>query len=180
MKQLKTTEKQSRFKVKEGLIMKYIKYLTLVVLIFQLAFALSYKDLFPYLVELKGWKGEKPTGSKISATFGEMITAERSYVKDSKRIHISIIKGGMAVSMFAPFSMITEIDTPEEYVKVFKIGSFKAGLSHRKKENSGQIIVLLTGDSVFSMEYTDMEYKEALKLLKEFPLKDIARKTSGL
>ncbi len=155
--------------------MKYIKYLTLAILIFQLVFALNYKDLYPYLVELKGWKGEKPTGSKISATFGDMITVERNYTKGSKSIHISIIKGGMAVSMFAPFSVITERDTPEEYVKVFNIDGFKAGLSHHKEKNSGQIIVLLTGDSVFSMEYRNMGYKEALKVLKEFPFKDMAR-----
>ncbi|MDQ7056845.1 MAG: hypothetical protein Q9M89_10550 [Persephonella sp.] len=123
--------------------MKQIKYLIFVIFVFQTAFAVSYKDLFPYLIEPKGWKGEKPTGSKISATFGEIVTAERNYKKGEKRIHVSILKGGIAVSMFAPFSMITEVDTPEEYVKVFKINSFKAGLSHHKKENQVRLLFSL-------------------------------------
>ncbi|WP_457625076.1 hypothetical protein [Persephonella sp.] len=136
----------------------------------------SYTDLYRFLIDIKGWKGEKPTGSKMAGPFGVVITAERNYSKGEKQFDVTVIKGSMATAMMAPFSMITEVDTPQEYVKVFKFNGFKTGLSHNKESNSGEIIVFLTPDSVFSVKYSGMYYKEALDILKKFPLKELSQK----
>ncbi|NPA17114.1 hypothetical protein [Persephonella sp.] len=156
--------------------MGFIKTLMAFLIVFSTASALSYKDLYPYLVDIKGWQAEEPTGSKVTAVYGEMLTVERSYHRDDKRLDVSIIKSPMATSSFAVFSMVTEADTPEEYIKVFKINGLRAGLSHNKRENSGDIIVVLTGDSVFTVKYENMSYSEALEILKQFPLKEIAKR----
>ncbi|WP_457635169.1 hypothetical protein [Persephonella sp.] len=155
--------------------MKRLKYL-IVLLLFTLSYAGSYTDLYPYLVDIKGWKGDKPTGSKMSGPFGTAVTAQRSYIKDSKSLEVTIFKGSMAAAMFAPFTMITEVDTPTEYVKVFNFKGFKTGLSHNKQENSGEIIVFLAPDGVFSVKYSGMGYKKALDLIGNFPLKEISKK----
>ncbi len=155
--------------------MKKLKYL-IVLLLFSFSYAGSYTDLYPYLVDLKGWKGEKPTGSKMSGPFGLVITAQRNYSKNNKSFEVTIFKGSMATAIFAPFTMITEMDTPTEYVKVFKFMGFKTGLSHNKQGNSGEIVILLAPDGIFSVKYSGMGYKEALDLIKKFPLKDISKK----
>jgi len=152
-----------------------LKYL-IVLLMFTFSYAGGYTDFYPYLVDLKGWKAEKPTGSKMSGPFGVALTVQRDYSRDGRRLEVTIFKGSMATAMFAPFTMITEMDTPTEYVKVFKFKGFKTGLSHNKQENSGEIIIFLAPDGIFSVKYSGMGYKEALDLVEKFPLKDISKK----
>ncbi|SNZ09392.1 hypothetical protein SAMN06265182_1509 [Persephonella hydrogeniphila] len=156
--------------------MKKILILSITLIFALYSYGESYTDLYRFLVDIKGWKGEKPTGSKMAGPFGVVITAERDYSKNEKQLEITVIKGSMATAMMAPFSMVTEMDTPEEYVKVFKFNGFKTGLSHNKKSLTGEIIVFLTPDSVFSMKYSGMHYKEALDILKKFPLKELSQK----
>ena len=175
MKTVESFFSNHRFIYEGGTGMKKLKYL-IVLLVFTLSYAGSYTDLYPYLVDLKGWKGKKPTGSKMSGPFGMLITAQREYSNNNKSLDVTIFKGSMATAMFAPFAMITEMDTPTEYVKVFKFKGFKTGLSHNKQENSGEILIFLAPDGIFSVKYTGMGYKEALDLIEKFPLKDISKK----
>ena len=160
--------------------MRFSKVL-LVWLIFPIfAFAGSYKDLYPMLVNISGWEAEKAKGGKFVSPQGKIISVERSYQKGEKSLTVTILKGPVASAMGSTFAYVQEIDTPEEYVKVFKIGKYKAGLSHNKRDNSGSIVVILGNSSVINMEYHNISYKEAEKLIKEFPLDRIAHKLSQL
>ncbi|WP_457643248.1 hypothetical protein [Persephonella sp.] len=160
--------------------MKKIYLLLLFILGFSVVYAQSYQELYRYLVDLEGWKGEQPEGSEITAMYGRIITAERIYEKENSSLDVSIIKSPMASSMFAPFSMIQEVDTPEEHVKVFKLNGFPVGITHRKKEKSGEITVLLGEAGIFSLQYTNLSEKETVNILKKFPLKEIAEKLNKL
>jgi len=69
---------------------------------FTFSYAGGYTDFYPYLVDLKGWKAEKPTGSKMSGPFGVALTVQRDYSRDGRRLEVTIFKGSMATAMFAP------------------------------------------------------------------------------
>jgi len=154
---------------------------SLIILIFPIvAFAGSYKDLYPMLIDISGWEAEKAEGGEFMTPQGKMISVERDYQKGEKSIIVTIMKGPVASAMTSTFTYTHEIDTPEEYVKVFKIGKYRAGLSHDKTDNSGSIVIILNSDSIMNMEYHNMSYKEAEKLINEFPLDKIAHKLSQL
>ncbi len=151
--------------------------LALFVLIFTVSsYAAEYKELYKYLVELDGWKASEPSGKHAKTFFGEMLQVERNYSKENKSLNVQVIKGSMVMAMWMPFSMVVEEDTPEKYTKTTEIEGFKAGISHNKKENSGQIIIMVAPTAAFILKYTGMGYKDALEIVKKFPLKEISMK----
>ncbi len=157
----------------------------LVLFIFSFSFAqsnISYTDLYKYLVNLKGWNCEKPTGSSLKTPMGSAINAKRSCSKGNKSITAQIVAGTMAVMAWTPFSMVVEYDSPEQFVKTKKIEGFKEVIMHEKsKENPGGTIAVLLSETsgapyaIFVINYENMDYKEAEKILKKYPLKDMAK-----
>ncbi len=143
---------------------------------------LSYKDLYKYLIDLKGWNCEKPTGSLLKTPMGTAINAKRSCRKENKGINVQILAGTMATMAWMPFSMVVEYDSPDEFVKTKNIDGFKEVIMHQKGEGNpgGTIAILLYQTAsapyaIFVMNYENMDYKEAEKLVKKYPLKDMAK-----
>ncbi len=153
------------------------KILALVLLIISVSFAQSYKDLYPYLIELDGWKASEPSGKQSKTFFGEMLSVERQYTQDGKSLKVQILKGSMVMAMWMPFSMVVEQDSPEQYMKTMEIEGFKAAIDHKKKENAGKVIIMVAPTAAFIMDYNGIkDYNEALNLVKKFPLKKISMK----
>ncbi len=156
--------------------LKKIFSIIVVMLIFGISYALDYKELYSYLVELDGWKASEPSGQHTKTFFGEMLQVERKYTSENKSLNVQIIKGSMVMAMWMPFSMVVEQDTPDKYVKTTEIEGFKAGISHNKNENSGQIIIMVAPTAAFILKYNGIGYKDAVKIVKKFPLKKISMK----
>jgi len=143
---------------------------------------LSYTDLYKYLVDLKGWECGKPTGSSLKTPMGSAINAKKSCTKGNKSINAQIVAGTMAAMAWTPFSMIMEYDSPDQLVKTKNFEGFKEVIMHDKsKENPGGTIAVLLYKSagapyaIFVINYENMDYKEAEKILKKYPLKDMAK-----
>ncbi len=143
---------------------------------------INYTDLYKYLVDLKGWKCEKPTGSSLKTPMGNAVNAKRSCEKGNKNIEVQIIAGTMASMAWAPFNMGIEYDSPEQLVKAKKLDGFKEVIMFNKsKENpTGTIAVLLnesqgTPFTIFVVNFDNMNYEEAENLVKKYPLKEISK-----
>ncbi len=148
---------------------------------------ITYTDLYKYLVDLKvvdlkGWKCDKPTGSSLKTPMGSAINAKRSCVKGDKSINAQILIGTMAAMAWTPFSMIVEYDSPDQFVKTKTIKGFKEVIMHDKsKDNPGGTIAVLLSQTagapngIFVIIYENMDYKEAEKILEKYPLKQMAK-----
>jgi len=164
--------------------MKKFGIFLLVVLVASVLFALNFKDLYPFLVDLPGWDGKDPEGSQ--ATFGEvsMLTASRSYTKGEARLKVTIVKGTAVAGMWAPFAMKMEFEDEEQWVKVKEINGFNVGLSYNKQDKKGSIIVNLSTKpdqnvGLFALEYKKISPDQAVKLAKKFDWKGIAKALSS-
>ena len=151
----------------------------LIILIALMVFALNFKDLYRFFIDLPGWKGMKPEGSQ--GTFGEvsMITATRSYTKGNASLKATIVSGNMVGGMWAPFAMKMEFEDEDQWVKVKEINGFNVGLSYNKKDKDGSIIVNLSKKpeenvGLFAIEYKGISPEKALELAKKFDWKGIA------
>ena len=141
----------------------------------------QYPELYNMLVDIKGWKADSPTGSYLSGSMGEMVRVERHYKKDGKRIDIMIIGGTLAHSIWMPFEMDMVYEGEEAFLKTTTLKGFKAGISHNKKDSTGSVVVLVKESSegsgaVFVLDYANMEFNEALKIVELFPLNKIKSK----
>ncbi|OAG27879.1 hypothetical protein [Thermodesulfatator autotrophicus] len=140
----------------------------------------SYQEVCSVLTDLKGWQAEECSGMNVSTPMGEMVTAERSYQKGDKEISVMVIHGMQAVQFWQPYAYVTEMDSPESYVKLTTINGFKVGISHDKQTNSGSVVVLLNEKSgvvatIFALQYNDMSWKDGLKLARQFNWKKIGK-----
>ncbi len=144
--------------------------------VFSVSYAVNYKELYDFLIDLKGWEASQPSGQYAKTFFGDMLQVERNYTNKEKSLKVQIIKGSMVMSMWMPFSMVVEQDTPDKYVKTTEIEGFKAGISHNKYDNSGQIIIMVAPTSAFILKYRGMNYEDAVEIAKKFPLKKISMK----
>jgi|Deesub1362B_J571_1020462.scaffolds.fasta_scaffold00214_39 hypothetical protein len=140
----------------------------------------KYSELYKFLIDLRGWKAEQPTGSNMSSPMGEMVTAERTYHKGSKELHAQILGGFSAMAAWVPFGMGMTYDSPDEFFKTFSLEGFPAGVSHQKGDNSGTVVVQIKGVTntqgvVFVLNYNKMSYEEAIDIVKKFPLKEIKK-----
>jgi|Deesub1362A_J573_1020465.scaffolds.fasta_scaffold09417_2 hypothetical protein len=138
----------------------------------------EYSDLYSMLVDIKGWEADSPAGSHLSGSMGEMVKVERHYKKDRKRIDIMIIGGAPADSIWMPFQMDMAYEGEEAFLKTTTLKGFKAGISHNRKDSTGSVVVLVKeitegSGAVFVLDYANMEFNEALKIVELFPLNKI-------
>ena len=151
---------------------------------FAIAIDLKYTDFYKYLVDLKGWKASKPTGSELKSPMGSTISSERTYRQGEKEMHVEIVLGQAAYGLWTPFTMGMTFENPEELFKTTKIKGLPAGLNHRKKDKNGAVIVLLANKPdlviVFMINYLNMDYKEVLDIVEKFPLERMKQEFSKL
>ncbi len=134
----------------------------------------SYKELCKCLKDIPGWKAKACSGMNLyQSSVGNVVTAQRIYVKGNKEVTAMIIYGEKIQSFWVPFQYNMQMENPEEFVKITTINGFKVGIEHFKKESSGDVVILLAkslsdtpAGIVFS--YTNMNWKEALNFAKKF------------
>ncbi|RME64469.1 MAG: hypothetical protein D6778_07910 [Nitrospirae bacterium] len=137
----------------------------------------KYSDLYPYLVDLKGWEASAPTGMNMSGPSGEIVNVERHYKKGEATLNVSILSGVGAYSAWTPFSMGITLDSPDTFMKTLSIEGYPAGVNHNKKEGSGVVVVLIsaaeTNSVALVIDYKGIPPEDALSIARQFPLKQI-------
>ncbi len=136
-----------------------------------------YSELYPFLVDLKGWKAGAPTGMNMAGPTGEMVTAERRYERAGASLTASIVSGVGAYSAWTPFSMGITLDSPDTFMKTLSLKGYPAGVNHNKKDSSGVVVVLIksaeTNSVALVLDYQGIGPEEAISLAKRFPFKKI-------
>ncbi len=136
-----------------------------------------YSDLYPYLIDLKGWEASSPTGMNLSGPSGEIVNVERHYKKGDATVSVSIVSGVGAYSAWTPFSMGITLDSPDTFMKTLSIKDYPAGVNHNKKDGSGVVVVLIKGADKNSValviDYRGIPPEDAIAIARQFPLKKI-------
>ncbi|WP_035586596.1 hypothetical protein [Hippea jasoniae] len=149
-----------------------------------LAYSLpKYQAICERLGELEGYTVvDKCSGMNMQGNMGEMVSAEKNYANSEdkeKYFGVTVLGGGQAMMMWMPFMTHMTVETDKELVKVVDIDGLKAGINYDKQENGGSLVVCLSKTpqsgchAIFGVEFKNMDYKEALDLLKNFDLKSI-------
>ena len=134
----------------------------------------EYKTLCIQLPPLEGWTAAECNGMKMSnPMLGEVVTASRSYTKDGKSVEVSVLSGMQAAMTWAPYQTGMIIENDEELMKVKTIDGFTVGIEYDKKTHSGGVVVQLLPKAILVFNYENMDWKEALKLAKEFDWKKL-------
>ncbi len=163
-----------------------MRKLVLLALVAGLAFAGSFRDLYPYLVDLPGWNASKPEGSSTKIPFmgTAVVEAHREYYKGNATVKVTVGKGKGVMMAWAPFAMNMEYEDEHGWRKVETIGGFQVGIQYDKESKSGSVVVNLTMGQqtvgVLDLEYEGISPDEALALAKKFDWKKIASVLKGL
>jgi len=128
----------------------------------------SYQDLCTALSAPQGWNLEgKCDGMKMSGPMGEMVSATINLVNGDKRLEVVITSGMQAMGMWAPFMTGMEMESDGQLVKTEKIDGFPVGITYDKNEKSGGVIVKLAPNAVMAGNFEQMDWKEALEVLRK-------------
>lgn len=133
----------------------------------------AFKRLLPYLVDLEGWRGEKPDGLSMDMGDNSMTTATRAYRRANDQLHLSIIVGAAAKGAMAPLAMGMNVETAEGHMITTTIAGFKAMKSYTAANKSGSVMIALADETLFSLSYEGVGEEEALALVPKFDLKGV-------
>ena len=136
--------------------------------------------LKPLLIDLKGWKAEKPEGSSMSMGGMKMINAIRNYSKGNSNINATIMISNSAMIQ----GQTATTETSDAKVTSSKINGFNVIQGFNKIDKSGYVLINLakktTEGSLFMINYSGISNKEALKIAKKYNWKEIKTTTSKM
>ena len=133
----------------------------------------SFQRFVPFLVDLDGWKGNKPEGLSMETTGVSMITATREYRRDPARLSVQIIIGQAAQGALAAIRSGMNIETSEARLNTSTIDGFQVTRNFNVKPKSGAILIALGTSALLSVSFNGITDDEALALAKKFNWKAI-------
>jgi hypothetical protein len=126
----------------------------------------SFQRFVPLLVELPGWKANKPDGMA-------MVTATRAYERGAAHVNASILSGMAAQAALAATGTGIKIETADMHIGTSTIDGFQVTKSYTTSNKAGAIMVALGPAAVFTLAVTGINEDEALTLAKKFDWKAI-------
>lgn len=133
----------------------------------------SFQRFVPFLVDLDGWKGNKPEGMSMETTGASMITATREYRRDPARLSAQILIGQAAQGALAPTRSGMNIETSEARLNTSTIDGVQVTRNFNIKAKSGAILIALGTSALLSVSFNGITDDEALALAKKFNWKAI-------
>jgi len=134
----------------------------------------SYQELCSAVTTPEGWSVEgKCDGMKMSGPMGEVVTATKKFVNGEKSMEVGVMSGMQAMGLWAPFMTGMTMENDEMLVKVEKIDDFSVGISYDKKQHNGGIVVKLAPNAVLTGNFEQMDWKEALEILRKLDWKQL-------
>jgi hypothetical protein len=131
----------------------------------------SFQRFVPLLVELPGWKANKPDGMAMEVAGGSMITATRAYERGAAHVNVSVLTGMAAQGALAAAGSGIKIETADMHIGTSTIDGFQVTKSYTISNKAGAIMVALGPAAVFTLACAGIAEDEAFTLAKKFDWK---------
>jgi hypothetical protein len=133
----------------------------------------SFQRFLPLLVDLQGWKGNKPDGVSMEAGGTSMVAATREYERGDARLNAQIMIGSAAQGALATIASGMKVETSEARMSTSTIDGLQVATTFTKADKSGAILVALGTSALFSFSFNGLAEEEALALARKFNWKAI-------
>jgi hypothetical protein len=131
----------------------------------------SFQRFLPFLVELPGWKGNKPDGMAMEAAGTSMVTATRNYERGAARLTASVLTGMAAQGALAATSAGIKIETADMHISTSTVGGFQVTKSYTVSNKAGAVMVALGPAALFTLTFNNVPEDEAMGLAQKFDWK---------
>jgi hypothetical protein len=128
----------------------------------------SFQRFIPLLIDLQGWKGNKPDGVSMEMPGASMVTATREYERGEARLNAQVISGPAAQGVLAATSDGVKIETSEGRLYTSTVDGLLVTTTFTVKDKSGAILVALGPSALFTLSFNDVAEDEALTLARKF------------
>jgi hypothetical protein len=128
----------------------------------------SFQRFNPFLVDLPGWKGNKPEGMTMELAGSNMITATRTYERGATHLNASILTGMAAQGALAASSTGIKIETADMHINTSTIDGLQVTKTYTVSNKAGAIMVALGPAAVFTLAFTGIDEDEAFGLARKF------------
>jgi hypothetical protein len=136
----------------------------------------SFQRFTPFLIDLPGWKANKPDGVAMEAGGSSMVTATRTYERGSAKVNAVVLQGSNAQLAMASIKSGLKIETNAMRMSVATVDGMQVGKSYNIPAKNGGIVVALTDSTAFTLSYEGIDEDEAMGLAKKFDWKAIQAK----
>jgi hypothetical protein len=133
----------------------------------------AFERLYPFLIDLPGWTGDKPDGMAMALAGMSIMTATRKYSRDGAHLEVGILTGQAAQAGLAMLKSGMKIETSEGHVNIDTVDGTKIARTYTVKDKSGAILVGIADSALLNFGYTGVAEDEALALVKRFDWKAI-------
>jgi hypothetical protein len=133
----------------------------------------SFQRFFPLLVDLQGWKGNKPDGVSMQIPGSSMITATREYQRGTARLNAQVLMGPPAQGAVAAGNSGVKVETSDARMSTSTIDGMQVTRTFTISDKSGALIVALGASAVFMLSFEGVAEDEALTLARKFDWKAI-------
>ncbi len=133
----------------------------------------SFQRFFPLLVDLQGWKGNKPDGVSLETPGNSMVTATREYERGEARLDAQVIIGPAAQGALAATGAGVKIETSDARMSTSIIDGLQVTTTFTISDKSGAILVALGTSALFTLSFNGVAEDEALTLARKFNWKAI-------
>jgi hypothetical protein len=128
----------------------------------------GFQRFVPLLIDLPGWKGNKPNGMGMEMSGTSMITATRNYERGAAHVNVSILTGMAAQAALAATSAGIKIETPDMHINTSTIDGLQVIKTYTASNKAGAIMVALGPSAVLTLAFTGIDEDEALGLARTF------------
>jgi len=133
----------------------------------------AFERLYPFLIDLPGWTGNKPDGMTMQAPGMAMMTATREYRRGDARVHAGIVTGPAAQGGLAMIQSGMKLETADAHMSTKTVDGIKLARTFTVKDKSGAILVGLADNALFSLSFNGVAEDEAFALARRFDWKAI-------
>jgi hypothetical protein len=136
----------------------------------------SFQRFTPFLIDLPGWKANKPDGAAMEAGGSSMVTATRTYERGSAKVNAVVLQGSNAQLALASIKSGLKIETNDMRMGVSTVDGMQVGKSYNIRAKNGGMVVALSDTTAFTLSYEGIDEDEAMGLAKKFDWKAIQAK----
>jgi hypothetical protein len=131
----------------------------------------AFQRFFPFLVDLPGWKGDKPDGVSMEMPGNSMISATRKYERGGASLDAQIVMGTAAKGALAATHSGMHIETSDMRMSTSTIDGLPVTRTYTISSKSGAVMVALSANALFSLAFNGIADDEALTLARKFDWK---------
>ncbi len=131
----------------------------------------GFQRFVPFLIDLPGWKGNKPDGMGMEMAGTSMVTANRAYDRGSAHLTAAVLTGLAAQGALAATSAGIRIETSDIHMTTSTIDGLQVTKTYTVSNKAGAIMVALGPAAVFTLSYTGIDEDEAFGLASKFDWK---------